>query len=395
MVGISLASIAMRRTSGKRPTLDSARGGVSDVVSRLLIGVLFLVCASCSTPPEIVGIDNANNPAATVPGAKKHRVFIATTRKDSEVVGALFSELRADELGLASVTVSIPPNHEVGALERPTSLPPDPRTEFAIVEPTVYGDEASFIASMDAELRKRDKNNRDILFFVHGYNTTTSGAIMRVAQFVEDSGFEGIPVLFTWASAGSFTRYVYDLNSALVARGQLIDAAALVSKSIATDYHVFAHSMGGLLTMEAIVYAAQTGRFDQTGRLREVVLASPDIDLDLFRAQLRQIGTSFDKFHVLLSKDDYALRVSRLLAGDVPRVGASDAEALASLGVNAIDLSDITDTRSDSHSKFAGSPEVVQLIGIGLNATPEYGNSNQAGLGDLISDLPITIVEGG
>ena len=76
-------------------------------------------------------------------------------------------------------------------------------------------------------------------------------------------------------------------------------------------------------------------------------------------------------------------------------MGASDAEALASLGVNAIDLSEITDIRSDSHSKFAGSPEVVQLIGMGLNAAPEYGNSNQAGLGDLISDLPITIVEGG
>ena len=374
---------------------SAAAERITDLGFRILVGLAILVCVSCSTPPEIVGIDNEDNPTATVPGAKKHRVFIATTRQDSEVVGALFSELRADELGLASVTVSIPPNHEVGALERPANLPPDPRTEFAIVEPTVYQDNVSFIASLDKELIQRPSEDRDILFFVHGYNTTTSGAIMRVAQFVEDSGFEGIPVLFTWASAGSFSRYVYDMNSALIARAQLIDAASIVSKSIATDYHVFAHSMGGLLTMEAIVYAAQTGRFDQTGRLREVILASPDIDLDLFRAQLRQIGTSFDKFHVLLSKDDYALRVSRLLAGGIPRVGAADADALANLGVNAIDLSEITNTRSDSHSKFAGSPDVVQLIGLGLNATSDYGNSNDTGLGSFIGDLPITVVGGG
>ncbi|MDJ0857905.1 MAG: alpha/beta fold hydrolase [Dinoroseobacter sp.] len=362
---------------------------------RLCAGALLFVLAACAQPPEIIGIDNPTTPVGSVETATQHRVFIATTREDTEVVGALFSELRADELGLASVDVSVPPNHVVGALERPKRLPPNPATEFAIVEPTVYAGSEEFVASLNSELRKRPAGDKDILFFVHGYNTTTSEALMRVGQFVEDSGFKGVPVLFTWASAGKTSRYVYDLNSALIARTQLIEAASIVSQSAATEYHMFAHSMGGFLTMEAIVYAAQTQRFNQTGRLRDIILASPDIDLDLFRMQLAQIDDSFDRLYVLLSNDDYALRASRLLAGGVPRVGAADAEELVELGVNVIDLSQITDTRSDSHSKFAGSPEVVQLIGLGLNSIPTYGDSRRTVLDQFIGEIPITIVGGG
>ncbi|MHA3978537.1 alpha/beta hydrolase [Halovulum sp. GXIMD14794] len=362
---------------------------------RAIAGALCLLLASCSVPPEIVGIDNPEVPVASVPGATRHKVFIATTREDSEVVGALFSDLRADELGLASVEVSIPPTHVEGDLERPRKLPPDPRTEFAIVSPAIYANDTAFISAMNREFDRRSRENRDALFFVHGYNTTTTEAILRVAQFVEDSGFEGVPILFTWASAGKTTRYVYDLNSALVARPLVLDAAHIVTRTKAEDYHIFAHSMGGFLTMEAIVDAAQLNQFDRTGRLRTIVLASPDIDIDLFRSQVGQMRTTFDRFFVLLSKDDYALRASRFLAGGVPRVGAADAEALANLGVTAIDLTEINDSRTDSHSKFAGSPEVVQLIGRGLNAIPEYGRMNRTALDDLLGNAPIQVVRGG
>jgi len=41
---------------------------------------------------------------------------------------------------------------------------------------------------------------------------------------------------------------------------------------------------------------------------------------------------------------------------------------LEKLGLTVIDLSGIDDSSSGSHSKFAGSPEMVQLIGAGLNS---------------------------
>ncbi|MBL4558392.1 MAG: alpha/beta hydrolase [Rhodobacteraceae bacterium] len=141
---------------------------------------------------------------------------------------------------------------------------------------------------------------------MHGYNNTTSDALLRMAQFVEDSGFQGVPVLFSWASAASLTRYVYDLNSALVARPKIGEISAIMARTNAEGYDVFAHSMGALLTMEAMRDQAQLGRLNNTGRLQTIILAAPDIDMDLFRSQLEQIDTKFDRFYVLLSEDDSA-----------------------------------------------------------------------------------------
>lgn len=54
--------------------------------------------------------------------------------------------------------------------------------------------------------------------FIHGYNTQFDDAVYRITQIVQDSGYKGAPVLFTWASAGRALDYVYDTNSATVAR---------------------------------------------------------------------------------------------------------------------------------------------------------------------------------
>jgi esterase/lipase superfamily enzyme len=351
-----------------------------------------VVLASCSPPPELVGVDNPNVPVASVETAVKRKVFIASTRQATETVGAFYSAQRAPELGLASVQVSIPPTHVVGELERPKRLPPDPRTEFAIVEPTIYANDEAFIASVNRELREIPKGQRDILFFVHGYNNTTSDALLRLAQFVEDSGFQGVPVLFDWASGASLTRYVYDLNSALIARPKIPEISSIMARTNAEGYDILAHSMGAFLTIEAIKDAAQLGKFNATGRLQTIILASPDIDMDLFRTQLEQIDTKFDRFYVLFSEDDSALNISRHIAGGVPRVGASNIDELSKLGVIAIDLSNISNSSSGSHSKFAGSPEVVKLIGGGLNNNSRFRRSqNATDLGEILGGIPISI----
>ena len=94
---------------------------------------------------------------------------------------------------------------------------------------------------------------------------------------------------------------------------------------------------------------------------------------------------------MLVSSDDGALRLSRFLSGGVERLGAADAERVAALGVSVVDLSKIEDETSGAHSKFASSPEVVQLIGAGLNANPAalYGGSP---LGAVLSGAPITVI---
>ena len=354
--------------------------------------VAIVVLAACSRPPELVGVDNPSIPVASVEKAVVRTVFLASTRQATETVGALHSGQRAPELGLASVQVSIPPTHIVGELERPKRLPPDPTVEFAIVEPTIYANDKAFIDSINREIQKIPKGKRDILFFVHGYNNTTSDALLRLAQFVKDSGFQGVPVLFDWASAGSLTRYVYDLNSALIARPKIAEISSIMARTNAEGYDVFAHSMGAFLIMEAMKDQVQQGEFNNSGRLQTIILASPDIDMDLFRAQIEQIDITFERFYVLLSEDDDALNMSRIISGGVPRVGASDITELAELGVIGIDLSEISDSSSGTHSKFAGSPEIVKLIGVGLNYNSRFDRSQRATkLGEVLANIPIRI----
>jgi esterase/lipase superfamily enzyme len=353
---------------------------------------LALLLVACSRPPELVGIDNPEIPAESVPDVSRHRIFITSTREASEVVGALFSGERAPDLGLASVDVTIPPNHVVGEIERPTRLPPDPRTEFAVVDPVIYRQDAAFVAEINRELAKRPRDQQKLLLFVHGYNNTTSDAILRLAQFVEDTGYEGVPVLFTWASAASTPRYVYDLNSALVARVKIKDMTDVLAKTNARDLDVFAHSMGAFLTMEGLVDAQLSGRLGTRKNVEHIMLASPDIDIDLFRTQIGLLPRPFrEKMFLLVSRNDSALRVSRRIAGGVPRVGAADAEELEQFGVTVIDLSEVDDSKSGSHSKFAGSPEVVRLIGAGLNSSSQFGEGGTPPLDRLLTGVPIRI----
>jgi esterase/lipase superfamily enzyme len=357
----------------------------------LAFALVALSVASCERPPELVGVVNASVPVDAVPDVTRHRLFVTSTRQASEELGALYSSRRASDLGLASVVVTVPPNHVVGQLERPKDLPPDPRTEFSVIDPIVFRTDDAFIAEVNRELAKRPVGQRSVLLFVHGYNTSTSDAILRLGQFVEDSGFAGVPVLFTWASAAQLPRYVYDLNSALVARVQLKEMANILRRTRAERFDILAHSMGTFLIMEGLVDAHLSG--GARGNIDHIVLASPDIDIDLFRTQISVLPqATLNRIFILASKDDGALRISRRLAGGVDRVGAANAEELGQLGVTVIDLSEIEDSGSGSHSKFAGSPEVVKLIGAAFRSGASVGGPPLPAVDGLLQNLPIRII---
>ncbi len=361
-------------------------------VSSLRLWLAFLVLGlllSCTRDPDLVGVDNPEKPVAIQSDVKKRKVFIATTREASEVTNVFYSEERAPDLGFASVVVSIPPTHQPGQLERPKRLPPDPNTEFAIIEPTVYSSDSNFVTQINKELAKLPYRDRKILFFIHGYNNTISDSILRMAQFVEDTNFNGVPVLFSWASGAKARLYVYDLNSALAARPRFMEASQLLAKTSAAGFDIFAHSMGSMLTVEAIVQASLAGTFNPSGRLDNIMLASPDIDLDLFKSQLERLSKKERNFTIFVSRDDAALGFARRISGGVDRVGGADAAELEGLGVTVIDLTQIDNSSSGSHSKFAGSPEVVQLIGTSLQADHYKSPSNQPTLVEVLDGVPI------
>ena len=351
-------------------------------VLRFAIVAIFALVSACTRAPDAVGVDTVV-PVDTVEGIATHEVFIATTRAPSTDDAEFFSGDRQLGLSFASVDVTVPPIHEPGQIERTNADTPDPRRHFTIQDPNVFANRQGFMRDLEAALLQKTPEQRNVLLFIHGYNTTMTDAIFQVAQFVEDTDYDGIPILFSWASGGAVSQYVYDLNSVLVARDGLASMGQVLQSPAIKHFDLLAHSMGNFLTMEVVREASIVGRSENIGKARNIVLASPDIDIDLFMTQLKRIPRENRTFVVMVSDDDRALAVSSLVDGSTVKVGRAPADELAKLGVIAIDLSEIEDQSTLSHSKFSESPEIVQLIGKGLATRSTFGDSPET-TGDFL-----------
>ncbi|MFD0980436.1 alpha/beta hydrolase [Tropicimonas aquimaris] len=338
--------------------------------------------AACSSPRHLIAVGPDMQGAEPQAALRTHRIFIATTRAPSSEPGVFFSGQRSGKLRFATVDVQIPPNHVIGQVERPRSLPPDPDRHFVISNPQTL-DGKGLLSEAESVGRTMPRGERKLLIWVHGFNTTLTDAVLRLAQFVEDTGFDGVPLLFSWASDGRLTSYVYDINSALIARDAISEVASTLGRSSFDSIDIVAHSMGNFVAMEAIRGGSQQNVYDSTGKLANVILAAPDIDYELFAAQVSSIPPEKRRFFVLISDDDEALRLSGFLARR-PRVGNVGADHLTRLGVNVIDLSQVQDTSSIHHTKFSDAPEVVKLLGSRILAGDSYTTRNPSLLGQGI-----------
>ncbi len=220
------------------------------------------------------------------PGAKDHKILIATTRSRTDTPNTLFDGERSSGRDFAQAVISVPATHVSGAIEWPTVLPGDPTREMVPRSAGYLKDAAAFRKELRAELAARPPKQRSVMLFIHGYNTLFAEGLYRFTQVVHDADFPGVPVLFTWASRGDVTEYVYDLNSATVARDELQATLEDLAASGATQINVLAHSMGTWLLMETLRQMTPA----QRGRINQVVLAAPDIDLDVFKDQMQRIG---------------------------------------------------------------------------------------------------------
>lgn len=343
--------------------------GGSRIVSLVLLAFLLGGCAGGRSHDMLAAA--AAEPAAI---AATQRILVATTREKAQVPGEIFSGQRGDGVAFARVDVTIPRVHVPGALEQPRrGTRRDAARHFAAGEIAVFPDEGGFESVLRESLARTGGR---ALVFVHGYRTPFDGSVYRAAQIVHDSGYKGTPVLFSWASTGRTVDYIYDNNSATIARDGLERTLRVLRRSGATRIDIVAHSMGNWLTMEALRQVAIGQEKDLASLLGDVVLASPDIDIDVFKSQLQRIGRPDRPFFVLISRDDRALLVSSIIAGNRPRVGDYDRDSdLASLGVVVVDVSGLSSGDRLNHARFADNPVLIQLLGDRLNEGDEFGGS--------------------
>lgn len=328
----------------------------------LLLPILFLA-ACAGSRPDGGALEVTTAPA---PDAIEHELLVAATRERVTTGPAMFNGERSSGLDFADLSISVPPSHKTGNIEWPSPLPGDPKKQF-VARSLAYVDSATaFKTRLSARLASLPKGRRSVAVIVHGFNTDFDEAVFRATQIVHDTGFDGVPVLFTWASRGSVFDYVYDRDSATIARDGLEELLHLAAQSGVEDLYVFAHSMGNWATVEALRQAKIAGDGDFGGKLRTVVLAAPDIDVDVFKSEMEVIGRPKYPFVLFSSSDDQALWLSGLIAGEKPRLGAytADKEAIANLGVIVIDLSATEANDSLAHNKFAVVlPEFVNRLG--------------------------------
>lgn len=362
-------------------------------LSRFCAGLLFvlgLVLASCVAQQRMAIAPGTARSLGT-PGTATVDMLVMSTRAHATRPGEIYGGERAEERSLYHLVVSIPPDgsRKIGDVQWQKGPHADARTDFVTVE-------AGEMKPADVKrwfLRVAGRK-RKLLIFVHGYNNTFASAAYRLAQIAHDSNAEAAPVLFTWPSRGHVLDYVYDKESATYSRDALeyLLTRAAANPNV-SDIIVMAHSMGNWVMIEALrQMSIRNGRI--APKIKNVIMASPDLDVAVFRSQLQQIAEPRPRFTIFLSQDDQALALSRHLGGNIDRVGAIDPDKepyrskLKEFHLVVINLTRLKAGDLLHHSKFAESPEIIRLIGKRLVEGQEI-DGRDLSLGEQISGATV------
>ena len=323
-----------------------------------------------------------------VPGTSHVDMLVATTRALDASPGVMFSGQRGTGTAYADIDVSLPPDavRKTGEVQWPQHLPGNPLVDFVTRKTTVI-DQPAAAAWVHREVRSTP--HRQVLVFVHGFNNRFEDAVYRFAQIVHDSQTEAVPVLFTWPSKGTVLAYGYDRDSSTYSRTQLETLLRALAKDPQVgEVSVLAHSVGNWVVLEALrQMAIRDGRID--AKIRNVLLAAPDVDVDVARTQIADMGPSKPQFSLFVSRDDKALALSKDIWGSRDRLGSLDPDAepyrsqLLAERINVFDLTALHSQDALGHDKFATSPEIVRLIGARLESGQAITDTHEA-FGDRV-----------
>jgi esterase/lipase superfamily enzyme len=198
-------------------------------------------------------------------------------------------------------------------------------------------------------------------------------------------------VLFTWPSWGSVLAYGYDRESSTYSRNALEDVLKALAKDPAVgEISVLAYSMGNVVTFEALrQMAIRDGRV--TPKIRNVMLAAPDVDVDLAKEAVSNMHPERHAPSVLgrPSFSNIEPCVARVCQARGHRSGSGTlpnrSMPIENYGSQPYQLNsgDIL-----NHGKFAESPEVVQII-LPQLAGGQVLTDSRVGVGNVIIG-PIT-----
>ncbi len=228
--------------------------------------------------------------------------------------------------------------------------------------------------------------NGDIVMLVHGYNMNAESAFARHRAFVEHykSPAYGLThavfVSFDWPAMGSVLNYVEDGMDARKSAFALVESglklfALFSAPECNVRVHVLAHSMGAMVTREALRTATDfRATRDRAWSINQLVLASADISVASFAGRdswamqhySQRVTNYFNRHDKALATSN----VKRVLTA--PRLGRHGAPSEMWSQIADVDTSDrwlksdvqadgtLTSNFMDSHGFYFDDPVWLQ-----------------------------------
>jgi esterase/lipase superfamily enzyme len=252
---------------------------------------------------------------------------------------------------------------------------PDPNKHFVLKSVTPLELDA---ARKEMSDKIKQSNSKSMLVFVHGYNSGFADAAMRTAQIAYDLKFPGMPFFYSWPSAARVRAYLPDEEAARLSESvfeALIDD--LTGSLPVNDIYIVAHSMGTRVVSHALQARADKGKSSK--QLRELLLAAPDINAELFRSVIAPKLAAMQGLRttVYASSTDLALMASKVVHG-FQRVGETTGGVFVYPGIETIDASSASSSsRALGHSYVVDTPSVIgDIRSVVLN----HASTKQRGL---------------
>jgi esterase/lipase superfamily enzyme len=288
--------------------------------------------------------------------------YYATNRQSTGSIEGVtsYGGNRAAGVEYGKTEISIPTARQAGELPLPSlwrlELNPDPNKHFILkrVEP-LSGDSARDQLKSALSVA----GQKSVLIFVHGFNVTFVDAALRTAQLAHDLSFNGLPMFFSWPSAGSTSSYFHDEEMAQLSQNafnQVLDDAAALG---ANEIYLIAHSMGSRIV--ANVLKDRAGQSQDVSKISELLLAAPDINQEIFREQIVPALASMQNMHrtIYASSSDIALKASKV-AHEFHRLGETTGGISTFNGYDTIDATAAAPfIRAYGHSYITDSSKVL------------------------------------
>ncbi len=294
------------------------------------------------------------------------RVFYGTDRKPTGSLkpAEVYGSERGD-LQYGYLDVTIPALHQEAELETRSRWDmvsyfvgeSGLRSRYVLLDSVTPQTREGFLSALRKQIK--DAPSKDVFIFVHGFNSTFEDAARRCAQLAYDLDFDGTPMMFSWASAGSATAYIKDeatVTSSGRKMAQMLDD--VVAQSGAERIHLIAHSMGNRALIEALqTYLAQRDASNRRHIFDQIVFTAPDVDREYFVGAIKSLSGAATRVTLYASNSDLALQSSQILH-DAPRAGLAGANIISLPYIDTIDMSAVP-ADSLGHNYFAASSGAI------------------------------------